>query len=187
MSLCEHTYNFDLGVGYLSGKDGYLLLSGLSQHYPFLHGNKDVQITPRGHSFTVTGISAKEAQQMQNGWAKIGDRMIAWMQYDKRIFRPSPTLYSPFVLVRMDEGVTEEGFDEGVRSILDEFYPGATFQRGDLRVLPFKEKRFIGWEVTIENLTADQSVLLQSRGLGRWRSCGCGNFRPARLARAEAA
>jgi CRISPR-associated protein Cas6 len=46
------------------------------------------------------------------------------------------------------------------------------------RVLRIKNKRIVGFPLTIPNLTAEESLLVQERGIGSRRRMGCGLFVP---------
>ena len=56
----------------------------------------------------------------------------------------------------------------------------AILSLGKRRTLRIKEKEVVGYEVLVEGLTAEESILLQERGLGGRRHMGCGMFLPSR-------
>lgn len=49
------------------------------------------------------------------------------------------------------------------------------------RVLRIKGRKIVGYAVGVEGLTAEESLIVQERGLGSRRRMGCGVFVPARM------
>lgn len=173
-------YDYKLKVGALKQDDGYRLMAGLSARYPFLHGRESIQLAPRGDRFHIRGITPEEAWRLENGWAKVGTTMIAWDRHMRYDARPYDKLFCPIVVFHLQDGVTEDKFDAALQDVIDTHYPGADVIRGKLRTFPYKHLSFIGWQVFVNGLTDEQSLLLQGHGMGKWTSCGCGIFQPAR-------
>ena len=52
----------------------------------------------------------------------------------------------------------------------------AVFSIGKRRTIRIREKEVVGYEVVIEGLTPDESLTIQTAGLGGRRHMGCGIF-----------
>jgi CRISPR-associated protein Cas6 len=56
----------------------------------------------------------------------------------------------------------------------------ATLSLGKRRTLRIKDKEVVGYEVLVDRLTAEESIVVQENGLGGRRHMGCGVFVPER-------
>lgn len=52
----------------------------------------------------------------------------------------------------------------------------AIFSIGKRRTIRIRDKEVVGYEVILEGLTADESLAIQTTGLGGRRHMGCGVF-----------
>lgn len=105
---------------------------------------------------------------------------------------PSVTLRSALVTIkRSDKKVDAESFIESARKQLSALGISASVEielpqrkshagelRSAQRTFCIKGREIIGFEVRLHNLTADESVLVQSLGIGGRRAMGCGLFKP---------
>lgn len=92
-----------------------------------------------------------------------------------RKFRPSPTLYSPRVVLGADQ---EDAFCAGVESALDRLAIRRSFLCGRRVEVMFDGRAHAAFSVAVHGLDEAQSLLLQAAGLGAGRSVGCGLFVP---------
>jgi CRISPR-associated protein Cas6 len=74
----------------------------------------------------------------------------------------------------------EAAFLAAARRQLDELHvsPEAQLAAGKRRTLRIKDKEVVGYEVLVSALSAEESIGLQSTGLGGRRHMGCGIFTP---------
>lgn len=96
---------------------------------------------------------------------------------------PAPALRSRLVTIKIDREagpITPDSFQNAVRRQLDALTVSAqvTAIVSRRRTLRIKDKEVIGFELIVEGLTADESLVLQERGLGGRRHMGCGVFVP---------
>jgi CRISPR-associated protein Cas6 len=96
---------------------------------------------------------------------------------------PAPALRSRLVTIKLDPDdgpITPESFHAAARRQIDALAISAEaiLTVGRRRTLRIKDKEVIGFELIVEGLTADESLLLQERGLGGRRHMGCGVFVP---------
>jgi CRISPR-associated protein Cas6 len=80
----------------------------------------------------------------------------------------------------LDVAAFAERYKVELRRQLGELGIGAEPQLCGRRRITVGGKRLIGYSVRVDALSADQSVALQTRGLGGKRRMGCGIFRPTR-------
>jgi len=57
---------------------------------------------------------------------------------------------------------------------------GGTRSEWVRRTLRIRDKEIVGFALRVEGLTAEESILLQEKGIGGRRRFGCGIFVPAR-------
>ena len=102
-----------------------------------------------------------------------------------RPIQPSPILYSRIVSFR--NSLTVEKFLETANRDLKEKLeittkievPKETYSR-HRRIITIKGKKIIGFSLIVHELSDEDSLKLQSEGLGGRRSMGCGLFNPIR-------
>lgn len=111
--------------------------------------------------------------------------------------RPAATVYARLVQIKLAEigdGVTPEAFLASANKQLDALdiqasasiplrRSGPHAGEPQRRVLEIKGERHVGFALLVEGLTADESLRLQSQGVGGRRKMGCGLFLPTRGAR----
>lgn len=74
----------------------------------------------------------------------------------------------------------ELGLSEYVRAAIPLRQHGPHAGEPVRRVLRIKDKTVVGFEVLVSGLTAEESIILQERGIGGRRHMGCGVFLPFR-------
>jgi CRISPR-associated protein Cas6 len=72
---------------------------------------------------------------------------------------------------------TDTFFEAAKRQLQDLQVAGET-HIGERKTFRLKDKQVVGFEMGISNLTADESLALQEKGLGGRRRMGCGVFVP---------
>lgn len=89
---------------------------------------------------------------------------------------PSATLYAHVVTTK--NGEDENRFNEEVARQLEALAVKGKPTRGPRRIVTIKDKKVVGYSLLVAELTADESIRLQERGLGGRRKMGCGVFHP---------
>lgn len=109
----------------------------------------------------------------------IGNHLLILGEPVTRALEAKPVLHSDLVLISSDgdtRGVRgmDFGFHVGKRlgAILGRTTFGVKF--GDRRHIHIKSSRCFGHAVTVMGLTDEESMLLQSQGIGEARAMGCG-------------
>lgn len=110
---------------------------------------------------------------------------------------PAPVVTSPLVTIKLakptqgDDFVAPDAFLDAARRKLQERRIGGEPQllvqqlgtrsgQPVRRVVRIKGQTHVGYGMVIEGLTAEESILIQERGLGGRRLMGCGLFLPVR-------
>jgi CRISPR-associated protein Cas6 len=81
-------------------------------------------------------------------------------------------------LVTIKGFLDAESFVEAAKRQLHSLGIAREFLLGIRRTLRVKDKQVVGFEVAVTELTAEESLILQERGLGGRRRMGCGVFVP---------
>lgn len=87
---------------------------------------------------------------------------------------PAPALYAHIVTTK--NGADEARFDAEIQRQLDTLGIKGKPARGSRRIVTIKDKKVVGYSLLVSELTADESISLQERGLGGRRKMGCGVF-----------
>lgn len=103
-----------------------------------------------------------------------------------RVGAPRVTPLIPSVALRArivttKNGDEEERFDAEVHRQLEELGIQGAAQRGRRRIITIRSKKVVGHELTITKLSAEESIALQTHGVGGRRKMGCGVFVPVRV------
>jgi CRISPR-associated protein Cas6 len=108
----------------------------------------------------------------------IGDFRIRLGAPQLTPLRPGVTLYSRLVTIK---GFMEPGpFRVAIQRQLDVLGAKCTTSLGPRRTLRIKDRVIVGYAVWLSELSAEESVDVQERGLGGRRHMGCGVFAPVR-------
>lgn len=182
-------YEFPIVPGAVIPRDcGYVLLAALSTAHSFLHGREDIQIAPvRGtrlydrpslirmdHKSVlhIRGISAQEAEALAHTWLRVDNAILALEKPRIRTLTPSSFLTSRSV-------VLEDKFNaEDVRESVQSLVGIGTVQVGRSQGLRMHGRHFKGFHVCLSDLDMETSSRVQSEGIGRFTSMGCGVFYP---------
>lgn len=104
---------------------------------------------------------------------------------------PAPTLDARLVVIKLTDGIQGElasfdaarfkaRFEEAARRQLERLGITATLETCGRSSITVGGRRVLGCAVRVSGLTPEQSLALQTHGLGGKRTMGCGIFRPAR-------
>jgi CRISPR-associated protein Cas6 len=89
---------------------------------------------------------------------------------------PSVALYSHLVTTK--NGQDEIRFREEIGRQMETLGVKGKFSVGNRRTFQVHGKQVVGYSMLVDELTAEESVTLQERGLGGRRKMGCGFFEP---------
>ncbi|MEY3282688.1 MAG: hypothetical protein RIR86_701 [Acidobacteriota bacterium] len=89
---------------------------------------------------------------------------------------PAHTLHSPRVTIKGHTNPTV--FQDALRRQLDRLAVDAEPIIGHRRIIRISNHQIVGFEVRLENLAEDSSLILQEVGLGGRHKMGCGFFNP---------
>jgi CRISPR-associated protein Cas6 len=183
---------------------GYLLYSAVSRMLPEAHqadgygihpirgrqlGGRTLQLTEQ--SRLVIRVDAGQIARflpLAGKPLQLLDRTL-WIGVPQvRTLVPATTLRSRLVTIKLPDTVSQppeaaaECFQAAVRRQLGELGVSAEAQvsLGKRRTLRIKDKEVFGYEVLLEGLTAEESIVVQEHGLGGRRRFGCGVFVPNR-------
>lgn len=168
---------------------GYALYSALSRILPMLHQETGLGVHP------LTGIrvgntlklSRFSRLRLRMPASRIGDALpIAGKQIEidgcglrvgvpeVHALCPAAVLQARMVNIKGFE--EEEGFGKAAERQLAALGAQARTTVGRRRVMRIKDKTIVGFRVLVSELTAEESILLQERGIGGRRRMGCGIF-----------
>jgi CRISPR-associated protein Cas6 len=172
---------------------GYLLYSALSQAQPAFHGAAWLGV------HAVKGIAAGASLRLPPGSKlrlrlpvdRIGDALplvghtVAVGESRIRLgppqlapLRPAVTLYSRLVVIK---GFMEaEPFQAALQRQLDALKAKGKITLGPRRTLRIRDRVIVGYAAWLTELSAEESLDVQERGLGGRRHMGCGLFAPVR-------
>ena len=171
---------------------GYYLYAGLSRAHTPVHSENGIAVHP------ITGRQIGDRMLQLMPWSSvkirtpqerigdlvglagktvtIGDRQVRLGVPKVRGLEPATALRSRLVTIKgfMDA----ETFAQAVRRQLDalEISERVILTIGKRRTINIRDKEVVGFEVTLEALTAEESIALQEQGLGGRRHMGCGVF-----------
>ncbi len=176
----------------LAADHSYHLYAGVSRLLPAAHAENGIGIHPiRGQqigdrSLQLTARSRLAiriaADQIPN-WLTLAGKSIDIAGVKVRIGVPQVFALQPATALRSRLVTTKNcqdqaRFETELRRQLDALNvsPEAIVTIGKRRTLRIKEKDIVGYEVIIEALTAEESLNIQTTGLGGRRHMGCGIF-----------
>ena len=173
--------------------------SALSKPFPFLHGRHDLQIAPirgirteepqpkillKGFFYLyLRGISNEEADTMlSHGEFTLNGVPVQICAYQKEKLIPSPKLSARVVL--LDNAVDLITFNQDLKTLLPNGVTASIKrQRATTMKVMGDGTRIVwkGYSVTLTGLTPEQSLAIQTTGLGHGKTLGCGVFYPGTL------
>ena len=87
---------------------------------------------------------------------------------------PSVVLYAQLVTTR--NGQDQDRFEEEIKKQLQHIGVNGKFTTGKRRTFQIHGKQVVGYSLLLDELTAEESITVQERGLGGRRKMGCGFF-----------
>ncbi len=192
VDLCFHVQGKQVDVDH-----GYALYSAISRiietdNDQWLHGATDIGLLPirgryMGQGKLSLGRNARfglrlPAARIQQALPLAGKRLqingdgLTVGTTTTSALIPVPALYAHVVTTK--NGEDERRFDQEVQRQLDTLEIKGNPMRGPRRIVTIKDKKVIGYSLLISELTAEESIRLQERGLGGRRKMGCGVFLP---------
>ncbi len=172
---------------------GYSLFSALSRRLPGLHERHDIGV------FTLRGTSA-DARVLHLGRGSLRLRcpadslafllplarsalLLAGQEVHLGVPEVHPLAACPSLsarLVTFKNALDASTFELSTRKFLMELRCEATLTLGRRRILSIAGKKVVGFALTVGSLAAEDSLRLQTQGLGGRRHLGCGLFLPTR-------
>jgi CRISPR-associated protein Cas6 len=181
---------------------GYLLYSAVSRMLPEAHqadgfgihpirgqqlGGRTLQLT--AHSRLVIRTDTEQISRflpLAGKQLRLLDRTLRIGVPQVRPLVPAVALRSRLVTIKLSDTMVQ------ANDAAAEFFRAAASRKlaemgiskevmlslGKRRTLRIKDKEIVGYEVLLEGLTAEESILVQEQGLGGRRHMGCGVFVP---------
>lgn len=171
---------------------GYALYAALSRVVPELHDAQELGIQPvRGvyagggvlHLAPFSCLAIRLPQDQIRPVLKLAGKIADVDGHALRIGVPNARALLPVAnlrarLVTIKGFLDAESFVEAAKRQLHSLGIAREFLLGIRRTLRVKDKQVVGFEVAVTELTAEESLILQERGLGGRRRMGCGVFVP---------
>ena len=171
---------------------GYALYAALSQVVPEIHQATDIGVQPirgiyNGNGKLQLSDSSRLILRLPDAaihpYLKLAGKRLKVGEDPLSIGVPEVRMLLPVARLRA-RLVTIKGFLQG-----DEFIAAAVRQLqslhvtcetrlGQRRTFRIKENQVVGFDMTVRELSAEDSVRLQEHGLGGRRKMGCGMFVP---------
>jgi CRISPR-associated protein Cas6 len=173
---------------------GYALYAVLSRLLPEIHGANEIGVQPiRGiyggdgtlHLADFSRLILRLPDDQIKSYLKLAGKTLDMEGHLLHIGIPSarslhPTANLRARLVTIKGFMEETSFVEAAKRQLQSQRVAGCLLIGERRTLRVKEKQVIGFEVGVTDLTAEESLSLQEKGLGGRRRMGCGVFVPWR-------
>jgi len=175
---------------------GYALYSAIARVLPAIHEAKWLGVHPLtglriGRELRLTRGSRlrlrlpagriPEVLALAGKGLQVDDDLLRVGVPDVRALAPAAALRARMVSIK---GFEADGpFREAAQRQLDALGNKGQLTLGRRRVMRIKDKTIVGFQVMVSELTAEESLTLQERGLGGRRRMGCGIFVPVRAPR----
>jgi CRISPR-associated protein Cas6 len=192
--------SFSLAGKQLPADHGYLLYSAISRSTPTLHGIDWLAIElvsgfPSGRGsialperdatlrLRIPADHYRDVLPLAGKRLDIGGHQIRLGLPVARPLEPAPSLYARVVTIK--KFTEAEPFLEAVKRKLDSFgvkgrveLPRDEQGRYRRRIVTIHGKSVVGFSVAVHDLNDEDSLKLQSLGIGGRRAMGCGVFNP---------
>ena len=173
---------------------GYALYAALSRVVPELHDAQELGIQPvRGvyagggvlHLAPFSCLAIRLPQDQIQPVLKLAGKTADVDGHALHIGVPNARPLLPVAnlrarLVTIKGFLESASFGEAAKRQLHSLGIVGEFVLGTRRTLRVKDKQVVGFEVAVTELTAEESLILQEKGLGGRRRMGCGVFVPWR-------
>jgi len=171
---------------------GYALYAALSRVVPELHDAQEIGIQPiRGiyagggvlHLAPFSCLAIRLPQDQIRPVLKLAGKTVDVGGHALHIGVPNARALLSVAnlrarLVTIKGFLEAESFADAAKRQLNSLGIMGDFLLGIRRTLRVKDKQVVGFEVAVTGLTAEESLILQERGLGGRRRMGCGVFVP---------
>lgn len=187
VDLCFQVLGHTLPVDH-----GFTLYGAVSRVLPFIHkegdvglklirgryiGNGVLDISP--YSELVLRLAISRVRDYLNLAGKTldvaGQTVRVGVPRTKALI-PAAALYAP--LVTSKNGHDQSRFETEMRNQMSAVGAHGKLTVGKRRTFQIHGKQVVGYSLLVSELTAEESILLQERGLGGRRKMGCGFFEP---------
>ena len=174
---------------------GYALYAALSRVVPELHDAQEVGIPPvRGvyagggvlHLAPFSRLTIRLPHDQIRSVLKLAGKTVDVASHTLHIGIPNARALLPVAnlrarLVTIKGFLEAEPFAEAAKRQLHSLGIAGELLLGTRRTLRIKDKQVVGFDAVITELTAEESLILQERGLGGRRRMGCGVFVPTEV------
>ena len=176
---------------------GYALYAALSRILPELHAAKDIGIQPiRGvysgngtlHLADFSRLILRLPDEQIQAYLKLAGKRLAVDDHPLSVGVPEVRTLRPVVrlrarLVTIKGFLKEEEFLAAAKRQLEQLGISGQAHIGARRTFRVRDKQVVGFEMGVSQLTAEESLTLQERGIGGRRKMGCGVFIPGEAER----
>ena len=171
---------------------GYTLYAALSRILPELHAAKDIGVQPiRGvysgngtlHLADFSRLILRLPDEQIQAYLKLAGKKLAVDDHPLSVGVPEVRTLRPVVrlrarLVTIKGFLQEDEFLAAAKRQLEQLGVSGQAHIGTRRTFRVRDKQVVGFEMGVTQLTAEESLTLQERGLGGRRKMGCGVFVP---------
>lgn len=169
---------------------GYALYSALSRICPYLHQAENAAVHRIRGKYCGDGLLALSAishlklripADKLPHYLSLSGKSIGVDGHAVRLGVPNPYLLKPKTaiyshLVTTKNGNDEERFKAEIGTQLDALNIRGKLTIGRRRTFTLHGKQIVGYSVLVSELSAEESLTLQEKGLGGRRKMGCGVF-----------
>ena len=171
---------------------GYALYAALSRILPEIHVAKDVGVQPiRGvysgngtlHLADLSRLILRLPDEQIQAYLKLAGKRLALDDHLLSVGVPEARTLRPVVrlrarLVTIKGFLQEDEFLAAAKRQMEQLGVNGQAHIGARRTFRVRDKQVVGFEMGVTQLTAEESLTLQERGLGGRRKMGCGVFVP---------
>ena len=171
---------------------GYALYAALSRILPELHAAKDIGVQPiRGvysgngtlHLADFSRLILRLPDEQIQAYLKLAGKRLVVDDHPLSVGVPEVRTLRPVVrlrarLVTIKGFLQEDEFLAAAKRQLEQLDISGQAHIGARRTFRVRDKQVVGFEMGVTQLTAEESLTLQERGLGGRRKMGCGVFVP---------
>jgi CRISPR-associated protein Cas6 len=171
---------------------GYALYAALSRLAPELHEAQEIGVQPiRGmyggdgtlHIADFSRLILRLPDGQIRLYLPLAGKKLEVDGHSLRVGIPEVRLLRPVTslrarLVTIKGFMETETFLDAVKRQLQDLQVTSEAHIGERKTFRVKDKQVVGFSLGITNLTAEESLILQEKGLGGRRRMGCGMFVP---------
>ena len=171
---------------------GYALYAALSRILPELHAAKDIAVQPiRGvyngngtlHLADFSRLILRLPDEQIQPYLKLAGKRLVVDDHPLSVGVPEVRTLRPVTrlrarLVTIKGFLKEDEFLAAAKRQLEQLGINGQAHIGARRTFRVRDKQVVGFEMGVSQLTAEESLTLQERGLGGRRKMGCGVFVP---------